>query len=186
MNSTVTQNGVTYVERDYKCLDCDFAWTQTCVKGDASDKPCCPNCQNLDQHRFVKPARGDEIKKHVAKKRPKKNPNITPGMPHYSPGGQRKVRAANMAFDEAKKQGFTDMRDAGLREGDICAPPLNTLVSTVQDKVMGGGWTGGTASPYGGAVATDAGGKQAMGMLQGGIMNGRVADRLSGVGNIKK
>lgn len=184
--STVTQGGITYVERDYKCLDCDWAWTQTCVKGDAKDIPTCPNCQNVSKHRLAKPSRGEEIKTRTGKRQPKANPNVKPGMPAYSPKGQRIKAAANMAYDEAQKQGFTDMRDSGLRQGDICAPPLNSLVSHVQDNVFKSGWTGGGAPTHGAPVATDAGGRQAMNVLQSGIMNGKVRDNLGGVGNFKK
>lgn len=186
MTSTVKQNGITYVERDYKCLDCDWAWSQVCVKGDASDIPTCPNCQNIDRMRFSKPLRSEKIKSRTGKNKPKINPNIKPGMPAYSPRGQRMKAAANMAFDEAQKQGFTDMRDSGLREGDICAPPLNSLPAMVQDKIFKGGWSGGQAPQYGGPVATDAGGRAALGALQGGIMKGKVPDKLGGVGNIRK
>lgn len=188
MTGTHTQNGVTYVERNYKCLDCDWAWNQICVKGDATDTPSCPNCKGVDKNRFIPAGKNEKIKSKVAKKRPKDigidwdNPKI-----NYRTQKQTNLKkAAGMAYEEAQKQGFTDMRDSGLRNGDICAPPLNSLVSTVQDKVFGGGWSGGTAPQYAGANPVDAGGKAALGALQGGIINGKVRDPLNGVGNYRK
>lgn len=177
MSSTVTQDGITYVERDYKCLDCDWTWTQVCVKGDTSDIPECPNCQNKNRNRLDKPLQGEAIKTKVAKRgRPKKNPNIIPGMPAYSTRARSRKLAANMAFEEAQKQGFSDMVDSGLREGDICAPKLTSMVAQVQDKVFKGGWTGGTASAYT-ASATPSGGTQTMAALQSGIINGTVQEK---------
>jgi hypothetical protein len=186
MTGAVTQNGITYVERDYKCLDCDWTWNQVCVKGDNADIPSCPNCANINRQRFAAPGRHEEIKSKTGKRKPKKNPNVKPGMPAYNPRGQRQKKAADMAFGEAQKQGFSDMRDSGLRNGDICAPPLNTLVSNVQDKIFGGGWSGGTAPAYSGAHPVDSGGGAAMGALQSGIMKGTVTDTLRGIGSLKK
>lgn len=188
MTTTTKQNGITYVERDYKCLDCDWAWTQVCIKGDPNDKPVCPNCQNIERGRLTTPSRGEEIKSKTGKKIPKRSGKIAvkPGMPAYSPRAASRKEAANLAFDEAQKQGFTDMKDSNLREGDLCAPPLTSLVSTVQDKVFHGGWTGGQSANYSGGPATDAGGASAMANLQSGLMKGGIPDKLGGVGNLKK
>lgn len=180
--TTHTQDGVTYVERDYKCLDCDWTWTQTTIKG--ADAPACPNCRNIDRNRFVAPGSGEKIKTKVRGKTPKKKEKV-PGMPAYNPKGQIAKQAAGLAYDECQKQGFTDMIDHGLRNGDIAAPKLTSLVAQVQDNVFKGGWTGGTAPAYAGRSPVEHNGKEVMGEFQRGLAGNQIPDLIKNAKRIE-
>lgn len=164
---TVSREGITWVTRGYQCLDCDWSWKQTCRKDEPLEAEC-PECHNALKHRMntAKTCAVKDSRLH-GEQPPARKTKVTPGAPAIrSSKGRAALAAADMAFNEAQKMGFSDMRDSGLRNGDICAPPVNNIVSQVQDKMFGGGWRGSSGA---GAGPGDTGGRAALGMMTNGM-----------------
>lgn len=166
METTVREGG-TWVTRGYKCLDCDWSWKHTSRK----DEPLaaeCPECKNAAKHRMNTAKTRDVTDPRMhGEQPPARKDKVKPGAPAIRGSkGRAALAAADMAFNEAQKMGFSDMRDSQLRAGDICAPPVNNIVSQVQDKMFGGGWRGSSGAGVG---PGDTGGQAALGMVTKGM-----------------
>lgn len=182
--STITKiDGVKYVERNYKCIDCDWSWSQVTTEG--APMQGCPECHNvktrdftvLPDHATVKSKKKIGPKLPASKKKEKWNP-AGGKAPSYSNGFMKK--AAAYAFEEAQKQGATDMIDSGLREGDISAPPINNAVTHAMEKGFGmkNGWTGNEVPMNAVPSAGDNAGATAMRELQQGLQSNQLPDML--------
>jgi predicted nucleic acid-binding Zn-ribbon protein len=92
--------------------------------------------------------------------------------------GRNIMLATELAYGEAQKQGFSDMQDSGMRQGDIAAPPLQNAVTFAMEKMkMNTGWTGGEAV-IPGMSHGDVGGNAALQTLQNGLMSGNIPDMI--------
>lgn len=181
--TTITKiDGVKYVERNYKCYDCQHTWSQVTTEHAPLQE--CPNCANNQTKGFGIIPDNEKVKhkKKLGPKVPtKKTEKWNPAggkAPGYSNG--LIMKAANMAFEEAQKQGATDMMDTNIREGDISAPKINNAVTHTLEKGFGmtSGWTGNSV-PMGAILNRgDSAGATALGELQSGLMSGQRPDML--------
>lgn len=188
MATTTTQDGITYVERNYQCHDCDWSWKHITVKGDQTPVGC-PQCEQVEKQRLsvisdISPVK-DKTRRGAGKpksKIPKLKPGEFPAIQTMTSSHRQK--AVDIAYSEMEQRGFTNMSDSA-QLGDVHAPKLDNAVTRAMDimnKTPGGMATGFTGDYKGGAVATipgETGGNVALDGLRNGLQQGQIPDRLA-------
>lgn len=149
------------IERKYECLECALTWLVFHEK-ESEPVPPCPVC-SAGKNLIVRTKKEPKLKvgKPMRKLAKEKRGMPMIGNPIYNKIGKEALKIAEAA-------GFSNFRDEGLREGDISAPPLTSLVAQVQDNMMGGGWNGNHTAMIPGARAADTGGNSTLSALQAG------------------
>lgn len=188
MTTTTKIDGITYVERNYSCLDCDWTWSHVTIKGDTTPIGC-PECAKQEKPRVMVISDHEEIKDKVVRGKGRPKSKIPPLKPGEFPSIQtvkstHRKKAVEMAYSEMEQRGFSNMAD-NAREGDIYAPKLDNAVTRAMDMMKGTpgmGATGFTGDYKGGTVSTapgEAGGAAALDGLKSGLRNGQISDKLA-------
>jgi predicted nucleic acid-binding Zn-ribbon protein len=181
----------------YECEKCSSNWYHLYNAGDAENQTACPKCEKKKKSNkpfwlgkefrcesdnksvrgcgFVFSYDGDVMfhecpncGKFLAKR-------IVVTTAVRGERARNTLKAADMAFEEAKKQGFSDMKDSGLRVGEVGAPPINNLITQTMGATGNMGWTGGRPV-LPGMAHSDVGGNAALENLQKSIQSGSMPD----------
>jgi DNA-directed RNA polymerase subunit RPC12/RpoP len=182
MSRVTTIDGIKYVQRKYKCYDCGWSWEQVTT----SDQPMqsCPHCANQEKYKLAAIGSEEEIKDK--RKHGPKIPKSRVKKLDFAGGKAPAVRnvamakAVSLAENMALSQGFSDIKDTNVREGDTNAPPIDNAVTRVlkQGYGLNSGWTGNEVPGYQGQRQTDTLGIQTLDGLQNDLKTGARPDML--------
>lgn len=181
MTTTTTQDGVTYVERNYVCHDCSWSWTEVTIKGAKVSE--CPECEKSEKIRvqpYGEPVKDTKVRGAKKPKSKTKPLDFAAGKAPAITNGYMK-KATAIAFKEMEQRGFTDMNDTNLRNGDISAPPINNSVTMAMDLMnrnsasFGGKTAGFTGDFQAGPGASASDGSSVLREIQAGKHHDRLA-----------